>query len=139
MVNVNGDAAKEGVIYESESDTWMNMPIGMLKGWRGPVAAMNEEVMYTVDESKGVLRRYDDECDCWVDVFVSPRLVGAKQMAAAAGKVCVVCGGGVEVVVVDVRVEDMPRIWIVDTPIGFRAISIHILPRMSRVDSGYGL
>ncbi|KAH0741246.1 hypothetical protein KY290_034289 [Solanum tuberosum] len=63
MVNVKGDAAKEGIIYDVGSDTWQEMPEGMLVGWRGPVAAMEEEVIYTVDESKGALRKYDSGSD----------------------------------------------------------------------------
>ena len=59
MVNVKGNAVKEGAIYDVESDLWEDMPEGMLAGWNGPVATMDEMVMYVVDEAKGALSMYD--------------------------------------------------------------------------------
>ncbi|GAB4834838.1 hypothetical protein Ancab_033106 [Ancistrocladus abbreviatus] len=132
MVNVKGDAAKEGVVYDVGRDAWEEMPEGMKVGWRGPAAAMEEEVIYVVDEKKGALRRYDEESDGWVDVLQDERLRKAQHIAAAGGRVCVVCGGhSGGVLVVDVQASP-PRLWVVDTPPGFEAISVHILPRMNR-------
>ena len=37
--------------------------------WRAPMAAMDQEVIYIVDEMKGVLRKYDDLMKVWVDVL----------------------------------------------------------------------
>uniref|UniRef100_A0A3Q7IDT8 F-box domain-containing protein n=1 Tax=Solanum lycopersicum TaxID=4081 RepID=A0A3Q7IDT8_SOLLC len=131
MVNVKGDAAKQGIIYNVETDTWHDMPEGMLSGWRGPVAAMAEEILYTVDESKGVLRRYDEERDVWVEILEYDMLKGAEHVVADGGRVCVVGGGGGSgIVVVDVAVET-PRLVMVETPVGFQVLNIHVLPRMS--------
>lgn len=131
MVNVKGDAAKEGVVYDVEGDAWAKMPEGMVGGWRGPAAAMDEETLYVVDESKGVLRKYDSDNDRWEEVLgAEERLRGAKQMAAAGGRVCVVCEGGSGIVVVDVAASPA-RLWVVDTPEGLEAVAVHILPRMS--------
>ncbi|KAE8720582.1 Ankyrin repeat family protein [Hibiscus syriacus] len=47
-----------GSNFSSEME---DLPEGMVAGWRGPVAAMDEEVLYAVDESKGVLTRYNQE------------------------------------------------------------------------------
>lgn len=134
MVNMKGDAAKEGIVYDTEKDTWADMPEGMVAGWRGPVAAMNEEVMYVVDEAKGVLRKYDPERDCWEYIMESERLIGAQQIAAGGGRVCVICGGSTELVVLDVVALPV-RLWVVETPPGFEAFRIHILPRISRPDN----
>lgn len=136
MVNVKGDtAAKEGVVYDVEKDVWEEMPKGMLRGWRGPVAAMDEDVMYVVDEGKGFLRKYNEEKDVWEEIMESERLRGAQHMAAASGgKLCVVCGGG-GIVVVDV-VASPRRLWLLDMPMGFEAVRVHILPRMTRLDFG---
>ncbi|GAB4857916.1 hypothetical protein Ancab_015821 [Ancistrocladus abbreviatus] len=132
MVNVKGDAAKDGAVYDVETDAWKEMPEGMKAGWRGPAAAMEGEVMFAVDEKNGVLRRYDDEYDRWVDVLEAERLRKAQHIEAAGGRVCVVCGGDSSgVVVVDV-VASPPRMWVVDVPPGFEAIAVHILPRMNR-------
>ncbi|GAB2235467.1 hypothetical protein Drorol1_Dr00025892 [Drosera rotundifolia] len=132
MVNVKGaDAAKDGAVYDTERDEWGEMREGMRKGWRGPAAAMEEEVMYGVDESKGVLRRYEEERDMWIDVARDERLIGAQQMAAARGRVCVVGGGSGGVVVVDV-VAVPARVWVVELPSGFDALAVHVLPRLSR-------
>lgn len=129
MVNVKGDAAgKEGILYDVEGDTWQEMPEGMLYGWRGPVAAMAEEVMYGVDEVSGGLRRYSEEKDDWEEVVVDERLKGAEQVVAEGGRVCVVSGGGI--FVVDVMVAPA-RIWVVQLPVGFEAVTIHVLPRMT--------
>ncbi|KAF3614321.1 F-box/kelch-repeat protein SKIP25 [Capsicum annuum] len=133
MVNVKGDAAKQGIIYNVGSDTWQEMPEGMLAGWRGPAAAMEEETLYTVDESKGALRRYDEERDIWVEVIEHEMLKGAEYVAAAGGRVCIVGRGGSGIVVVDV-VAEPPRSVVVDTPVGFQVLNIHILPRMSQLD-----
>nr|GEX20917.1 hypothetical protein [Tanacetum cinerariifolium] len=54
---VNG---KEGDVYDVDMDTWPNMPAEMLAGWRGPMAAMDEEVILIVDEINGVLRKFDN-------------------------------------------------------------------------------
>ncbi|KAL1354147.1 F-box/kelch-repeat protein SKIP25-like [Arachis hypogaea] len=136
MVNVKGDAAKEGVVYDVEKDLWKEMPEGMLAGWRGPVAAMDEEVMFVVDEVKGVVRRYVEEQDSWEEVLEDERLKGAEQVSAEGGRVCVVCGGGGGgggIFVVDV-VARPRRIWVVELPEGFEAIAVHVLPRMPITD-----
>ncbi|KAK4729215.1 hypothetical protein R3W88_022203 [Solanum pinnatisectum] len=129
MVNVKGDAAKQGIIYNVKTDTWQDMPEGMLSGWRGPVATMAEEILYMVDESKGVLRRYDEEGDVWVEILENEMLKGAEHVVADGGRVCVVGGGGSGIVVVDVVVET-PRLVVVETPVGFQVLNIHVLPRM---------
>lgn len=130
MVNVKGKAAKEGVVYDVQTDIWEEMPKEMLAGWQGPAAAMEEDTIYTVDESKGALRKYDPGRDKWVAMLESEMLKGAQQMAAGGGRVCVVRGDGVSIVVVDV-VAPPYRFWIVDTPPGLQAITINILPRLS--------
>ncbi|XP_019423627.1 PREDICTED: F-box/kelch-repeat protein SKIP25 isoform X2 [Lupinus angustifolius] len=131
MVNVKGDAAKEGVIYDVEEDLWKEMPEGMLGGWRGPVAAMAEDVMYVVDEVKGCLKKYVAEEDYWEEVMVCESLKGAEQIAAEGGRVCVVSGGKISVVDV---VAAQPRLTVVDLPQGFQAVAVHILPRMPVTD-----
>lgn len=131
MVNVKGDAAKEGVVYDVAEDTWKEMPEGMLLGWRGPVAAMEEEVMYVVDEVKGVLRRYVEEDDSWEEVLESDeRLKGAQQVVAERGRVCIVSAAGISVVDV---VAVPPRVSVVELPPGFEAVAVHVLPRMPAV------
>ncbi|KAK4557287.1 hypothetical protein RGQ29_007159 [Quercus rubra] len=87
MVNVK---AKEGIVYNVDKDEWEEMPEGMLYGWTGPVAAMDEDVMYVVDEAKGALRKYDHEKDLWEEIMESEKLRGAQHVTAAAGKT--VCG-----------------------------------------------
>ncbi|KAF5735224.1 F-box family protein [Tripterygium wilfordii] len=122
--------AKEGFVYDME-DTWQKMPEGMAAGWRGPAATMDEEVMYVVEEAKGVLSKYDPEKDHWEDVIESERLEGARQISASGGRVCVVCKGG-RIVVVDAVAPAPERVWVVDTPPGLEPVSVHILPRISR-------
>ncbi|KAL7111970.1 hypothetical protein ACP275_05G123000 [Erythranthe tilingii] len=134
MVNVKGDAAKEGTIYDVESDCWGNMPEGMLAGWRGPAAAMEEETIYVVDESRGLLKRYDHVIDEWVEVVENSMLKGAQQLAAAGGRVCILCCDGDRIAVVDVAAPPPVRLWVVDAPPGFQLMGIHILPRLSHSD-----
>ncbi|EEF30497.1 F-box/kelch-repeat protein SKIP25 [Ricinus communis] len=137
MVNVKGDAAKEGLVYDTKKDLWEDMPIGMLAGWKGPVAAMDEEVMYVVDEVKGALRKYDPSKDVWENIITeSENFKGAQQIAAAGGRVCVVCEGGNGIAVVDVVAAPV-RLWTMDTPPGFEAVAVHILPRMSKPELGF--
>ncbi|XP_065869025.1 F-box/kelch-repeat protein SKIP25 [Euphorbia lathyris] len=133
MVNVKGDAAKEGLVYDTEKDDWEDMPDGMLFGWKGPAAAMDEEVIYAVDEGKGALKKYDPEKDEWDSVMECDRFVGAQQIAAGGGRVCVVCGGSNrgEIVVVDVVAQPV-KLWNVEMPPGFEGVAVHILPRMSQ-------
>ncbi|KAG6792643.1 hypothetical protein POTOM_001795 [Populus tomentosa] len=133
MVNMKGDAPKEGLVYDTEKDAWENMPEGMLAGWRGPVASMDEETMFMVDEARGVLRKYDPEEDYWEHMMESERLVGAQKIAAGSGRVCVIRGCRTEIVVLDVAALPV-KLWVVKTPLGFEALAIHILPRMSRPD-----
>ncbi|KAL3619083.1 hypothetical protein CASFOL_036653 [Castilleja foliolosa] len=130
MVNVKGDAAKDGIMYDVESDRWEKMPEGMLMGWKGPVAAMAEETIYAVDENKGLLKKYDDLRDAWVAVVEDSMLIGAQQVAAAGGRVCVLCDDGVRIVVVDVASPEA-RLWVVDAPPGVQVVGIHILPRVA--------
>ncbi|CAH2056626.1 unnamed protein product [Thlaspi arvense] len=59
MVNVKGDAAKNGVGFVGGDAG------GMVAGWRGPAAAMDEETIYVVNETTGTLRRYDAVLDSW--------------------------------------------------------------------------
>ncbi|PWA78511.1 KAR-UP F-box 1 [Artemisia annua] len=103
---VNGE---EGAVYDVNMDTWTDMPAEMLAGWRGPAAAMDEEVIFMVDEIKGVLRKYDDVMKVWVDVLEDERLIKAEHIAAGGGRVCVARGGGVGILVVDV-VASTPRV-----------------------------
>ncbi|KAJ0453895.1 putative kelch-type beta propeller, leucine-rich repeat domain superfamily [Helianthus annuus] len=129
MVNVKGDYTKEGFIYNLDSDEWAEMPVGMLGGWRGPVAAMEEATMYVVDESRGVLRRYNEDVDNWSEVVVDERLKGAEYIAAGGGKVCVVCENHVGIVVVDVAVVP-PRLRVVEMAPGHEILGVYIMPRM---------
>ncbi|KAL8101753.1 F-box/kelch-repeat protein SKIP25 [Apium graveolens] len=133
MVNVKGDYRKEGLVYDVENDTWHDMPEGMLTGWRGPAASMQEETLYVVDESKGVLKKYNSDDDSWADVIECEKLQGAEYIAAEGGRVCVVCSGGVDIVVVDVVANPL-KLFVVETPEGLQAMSIHVLPRMSCSD-----
>ncbi|XP_042022490.1 F-box/kelch-repeat protein SKIP25-like isoform X2 [Salvia splendens] len=120
MVNVSGGATKEGIIYDIEKDSWGEMPEGMLAGWRGPAAAMDEETIYAVDESKGLLKKYDHAKDVWAHLMVDERLKGVHHLAAAGGKVCGSAADGSTIVVVDVA-----------APPGFQVSALHILPRLS--------
>lgn len=131
MVNVKGDAAKEGIIYDIETDSWEEMPEGMLAGWRGPAAAMEEETIYAVDESKGYLKKYDHVRDAWTEVVENSMLKGAQQVAAAAGRVCVTAADGASIVVVDVVAPPPAPLWVVDAPPGFHVLAVHTLPRLS--------
>ncbi|KAL6578620.1 hypothetical protein OROMI_008836 [Orobanche minor] len=130
MVNMKGDSWKEGLIYDVETDSWGNMPAGMLAGWRGPAAAMAEETIYVVHESKGLLRKYDPLRDAWADVAESAMLRGARQVAAAVGKVCVLCADGVSIVVVDVAAPPPAKLFVVHVPSEVQVVGgIHVLPR----------
>ncbi|BFG21292.1 hypothetical protein CerSpe_075660 [Prunus speciosa] len=142
MVNVKGNAIKEGAVYDVEKDTWQDMPQGMLGGWNGPTATSindddddhhDHDAMYVVDESKGVLSKYVDENDCWEVVLDSVVLREAEQVCAGRGRVCVVCANGTRIVVVDV-VAPPPRIWVVEPPPMLQVVAVHILPRMCRLD-----
>lgn len=135
MVNVKGNAPKEGVIYDAGRDSWVEMPEGMVAGWRGPAAAMEEETIYTVDESRGWLKRYDEAKDAWVQVVENELLRGAQQVvAAAAGKVCVLCANGSRIVVVDVAAPPPAAVWVVEVPPELQSVGIHVLPRLSLSD-----
>ncbi|KAI3468474.1 hypothetical protein Pfo_025137 [Paulownia fortunei] len=134
MVNVKGDAAKEGIIYDVETDSWEEMPEGMLAGWRGPAAAMEEETIYVVDESKGWLKKYDHLKDAWVEVVKNKMLTGAQQVVAAGGRVCVLCADGLGIAVVDVAALPPARLWMVEVPPEFQAVGIHVLPRLCHPD-----
>nr|XP_043637220.1 F-box/kelch-repeat protein SKIP25-like [Erigeron canadensis] len=129
MVNVKGDYAKEGFVYNLDSDEWSEMPVGMLGGWKGPATAMEEETLYVVDETKGVLKRYNDENDSWSEIVVDERLKGAEYIAAGGGKVCVVCENRVGILVMDVAAVS-PRFLVVATPPEHEVLGVHILPRM---------
>ncbi|KAF2306776.1 hypothetical protein GH714_021314 [Hevea brasiliensis] len=96
--------------------------------WTG--SAMDEEVIYVVDEVKGALSEYDSERDCWKKVIELPELKMAEQIAAGR-RVCVVCGNGEKIVVVDVMATPA-RVWVVEPPPGQQVVSVHILPRMSK-------
>ncbi|XVF00017.1 hypothetical protein REPUB_Repub03eG0249900 [Reevesia pubescens] len=126
MVNV----AKQGTIYDTKNDIWEDMPEGMVGGWRGPVTSMDEDVLYAVDEGKGVITRYNQDTDDWGQIMKSERLRGARQMAAGGGRLCVICSDG-EILVIDV-VMAPPRLWVVESPPGLEPLGVHVLPRMSR-------
>ncbi|RZC49841.1 hypothetical protein C5167_018269 [Papaver somniferum] len=132
MVNVKGNAVKEGVLYNVETDTWEDMPQGILIGWNGPTTTMDEEEIYTVDERKGVLKRYNVNLDVWESIIESRDLIGAVQITARGGKICVVCGGGNGILVVDLLVEPV-KMWVLEPPPppDLQVVGIHILPRMS--------
>uniref|UniRef100_A0A7N0TU46 Uncharacterized protein n=1 Tax=Kalanchoe fedtschenkoi TaxID=63787 RepID=A0A7N0TU46_KALFE len=130
MVNVKGDAVKEGAVYDTESDAWEEMGEGMVRGWRGPAASMAEEHIYAVDEKRGVLMRYSGGIGGgWKEIVECERLKGAEHMAAGGGRVCVVGRGG-GITVVDVVAAPV-RIWVVEVPRGFNVVGLHILPRIN--------
>lgn len=131
MVNVKGNATKQGAVYDVLSDRWEEMPAGMLAGWNGPAGVEDEEVMYVVEEEKGVLRKYDQENDCWEEVVESmEHLKGAEQIVVGRGRVCVVCANGGGIAVVDVVARPV-RIMVVDFPVEKEVVAVHILPRIS--------
>ncbi|OVA18412.1 hypothetical protein BVC80_1833g76 [Macleaya cordata] len=131
MVNVKGNAVKEGVIYDVVKDLWEEMPQGILIGWNGPAASMDEDEIYAVDERKGMLRKYNLEFDFWEDVFESTNLKGAVQITARGGKVCVVGAGGNEIVVIDVVAKPV-KMWVLEPPPEFQVVAIHVLQRLSK-------
>ncbi|XVE90334.1 hypothetical protein DITRI_Ditri20bG0069100 [Diplodiscus trichospermus] len=133
MVNVKGSALKEGAVYNVEMDKWEDMPRGMVGGWNGPAATMDEDVIYVIDEVKGCLSKYDDEKDCWVKVIELEQLKTAEQMAAGRGKICAVTAKGKRIIVVDVG-ERPARFWEVVPPRGLEVVAVHVLPRMCRQD-----
>ncbi|KAJ4729101.1 F-box/kelch-repeat protein SKIP25-like [Melia azedarach] len=130
--------AKGGVLYDVAKDNWEDMPEGMIRGWRGPAAAMDEEVIYMVDDTDGALRKYDEETDEWREVTKSELLKGAQHIAAGGGRVCVVSKGvgSGGIVVVNVKASP-PRLWVVETPPGYEALTVHILPRMNHPVSDF--
>ncbi|KAE8699250.1 Glutathione S-transferase TAU 8 [Hibiscus syriacus] len=129
MVNVKGNADKEGAGYDVGLHKWEVMLPGMVAGWNGPAAAMDEDVIYVIDEVKGSLSRYDGEGDCWVEVIELEQLKRAEQIAAEGGKICAVSANGNRIIVVDVR--EMPaRFWEVSPPCGMEVVAVHVLPRM---------
>ncbi|KAI3979493.1 hypothetical protein MKX01_001685 [Papaver californicum] len=134
MVNVKGNAVKEGVCYNVGTDTWQDMPQGILIGWNGPTTTMDEDEIYTVDERKGVLKRYNHNLDIWENVTESRDLIGAIQITARGGKVCVVCSGGNGILVVDLLVMPV-KMWALEPPPGLQVVGIHILPRMCNSSS----
>ncbi|KAF6146207.1 hypothetical protein GIB67_011679 [Kingdonia uniflora] len=136
MVNVKGHAPKEGVVYNVENNLWEKMPEGMLFGWNGPATSMNEDVIYVVDEEKCVLKIYNPKTDCWDNVMESLKLKGAMQITAGGGKVCIVCTGGSDVVVVDV-VHRPTSFWVVRPPMEKKFVAAHILPRLIPQETGH--
>ncbi|XP_059633730.1 F-box/kelch-repeat protein SKIP25-like [Cornus florida] len=133
MVNVKGNAVKQGAVYDVEMDRWEEMPERMVTGWNGPAAVMDgEDVMYVVDEAKGVLSKYDFDINCWEKVMEFPEhLKGAEQIAAGRGRVCVVCANNQKIVVVDVVARPV-KLWVVDLLPEMEVVAVHIMPRMSR-------
>ena len=49
---------------------------------------MDKEMIYVVDETKGVMKKYNDDGDNWSEVVVDERLKGAEYIAAGGGRVC---------------------------------------------------
>ena len=131
MVNVKGNAVKEGAVYNVELDKWEDMPGGMVAGWNGPAATMDEDVIYVIDEVKGCLSKYDGEKDCWVKVIELEQLKRAEQIAAGRGKICAVSAKRERIIVLDVG-ERPGRYWEVVPPRGLEVVAVHVLPRMSR-------
>nr|GMD62524.1 F-box/kelch-repeat protein SKIP25-like [Ipomoea batatas] len=137
MVNIKGNAVKEGAVYDVTADRWEKMPRGMLAGWNGPaaVAEDGDDEIYMVDEAIGSLRRYKAEDDSWEEVIQSSEyLKGAERIAVERGKVCAVSGRGRWVTVVDVAAQPA-RIWVVNPPPEMEFIAVHILPRMKNVEN----
>lgn len=133
MVNVKGKSVKQGCVYNVAKDRWEHMPEGMLTGWSGAVAATVDggDEMFVVDEERGELRKYDPDNDTWEVVLEeSELLIGAEQMVAGRGRLCVVCGGGGRIVVVDMAARPL-RTWVVNPPPEMELVGVHILPRMS--------
>ncbi|XVF42753.1 hypothetical protein PTKIN_Ptkin01aG0389500 [Pterospermum kingtungense] len=133
MVNVKGNALKEGAVYNVELDKWEDMPRGMIEGWKGPAATMDEDAIYAIDEDKGCLSKYDGEKDCWVKVIELEQFKHVGQIAAGRGKICAVSAKGEKITVVDVG-ERGGRFWEVVPPRGLEVVAVHVLPRMSRQD-----
>ncbi|XP_066377969.1 F-box/kelch-repeat protein SKIP25-like [Miscanthus floridulus] len=151
MVSLRGRGAKEGAVFDLRAATWEDMPPGMLAGWKGPAAAVDETTIFVVDEERGALSEYDWAGDRWRTVVESERFKGAAEMAAGGGRVCVAAQGGEKVVVVDVApcrpspqppsrrwgapaAAPRPRVWEVAAPPGKRVVSLHVLPRMARAE-----
>lgn len=130
MVNSRGRGAKEGIIYDVGSNSWGEMPAGLLLGWVGPAAVVEDGgPIFVVDDVSGVLRRYEWENDTWTVVMESEGFKGAVGVAGGGGMVCVTCGGGAAVMVVDVK---RGKVFTVLPPEGRSVVALHVLPRMRR-------
>ncbi|KAL0324066.1 UNVERIFIED_CONTAM: F-box/kelch-repeat protein SKIP25 [Sesamum calycinum] len=98
-------------------------------GWKGKLcmvnvkgAASKQGIIYDVERRVG-------------GVVENEKLRGAQQVAAAGGRVCVLCADGGSIAVVDVAAVPPARLWTVEAPAGVQAVGIHILPRLSHSDS----
>lgn len=135
MVNLQGRCAKEGAAYDVRMNRWEDMPIGLLTGWTGPAASDERGDIYVVEEATGTLRVYHWGRDTWLTLIREEgRLKGATQMTAREGTVFVVAAGGEALVVVDVKRKGS-AVWVLEPPRGKKMLNVHLLPRMSRVES----
>ncbi|KAG6405928.1 hypothetical protein SASPL_133522 [Salvia splendens] len=99
----------------------------MLGGWRGPATAMDEETIYAIDESRGLLKKYDHVRDVWAELVEDDRLKGSHHLAAVGGKVCISAAKAGTIVVVDVVAPPPARLWEVEAPPGFQVSALHML------------
>lgn len=133
MVNARGRGAKEGICFDVRLGRWDEMPIGLLTGWIGPAATVEDGgPIFVVDEASGILKKYEWEGDTWTAVMGSGVLKGAVGIAGGGGRLCITCGGGAAVAVVDVA---RGSVWTVLPPEGRTVCEVHVLPRMSVAES----
>lgn len=94
MVNINGKAPKDGIVYDILMNQREEMPRGMLAGWKGP-ATVDVDFLYVVDQEIGSLKKYNAENDYREKLITSSEhLEDAEHMAAGRGRVCAVSVGG---------------------------------------------
>lgn len=134
MVNINGKAPKDGIVYDFLTNQWKEMPRGMLAGWIGPTA-VDGDFIYVVDQENGSLSKYNAENDSWEKLIeLSEHLKGVEYIAARGGRVCAVCAGGGEIIVVDILATP-PKTWTVAPPPESEVVAVHILPRMTHFEN----
>ncbi|KAM7498432.1 hypothetical protein LguiA_022846 [Lonicera macranthoides] len=90
---------------------------------------MEKEVLYIVDEMRGILRKYEKERDGWEEIAEDERLRGVESMGSGVGRGCVCAVVGFWYMLVP-----PVRLWVVDTP----AVDLEYFTSSSKIGDNGG-
>ncbi|KAI5062592.1 hypothetical protein GOP47_0023131 [Adiantum capillus-veneris] len=136
MVSGKGVFWKVGVIFDPKTGRWLDMPLGMRKGWNGPCVVLDGKLL-VLEDVTGRLKAYNHNEDNWSTLMRDDMLKNMEQLTAGGpGKLCGIVRAPhgssplIRDVIHIVDISNTPSVKVLNPPFG-QVVALQVLSRTS--------